>query len=332
MKIEIGELLLVSWLRHVKECQIVQTNWKASLKWELKNKDTLLALMQASGELFSQKYGYKIYKGTVSLEQLIKQAEIDVVGLAFVEGQYQIYVVDVAFHEGGLSYGSREETVARVIKKCLRSAMCVYGYYGMSAGTIIFTAPKMNPITARDIEACIEDMHVVLRQVGLDYEVRIITNEDFSEKILEPVLNILGDVADTSELFMRSVQLVNMFKKPRKNGAPKTNVAQDKPIEGDPVGLEEMSIGVIVRQTLGPLLEEGVHVSPEEIAQMQTEDYSKQIFGIAHPLLQKATHAFDKVNYYALPLHILGEDYFLFKQWYERHRSYLVRWLDAHKL
>lgn len=37
MKIEIGESLILSWLKHVKECQVVQTNWKASYKWELKN-------------------------------------------------------------------------------------------------------------------------------------------------------------------------------------------------------------------------------------------------------------------------------------------------------
>lgn len=36
MKIEIGESLLLSWLKHIKECQLVQTNWKASYKWELK--------------------------------------------------------------------------------------------------------------------------------------------------------------------------------------------------------------------------------------------------------------------------------------------------------
>lgn len=39
MKIEMGESLLLSWLRHIKECQLVQTNWKPSAKWEFKNKD-----------------------------------------------------------------------------------------------------------------------------------------------------------------------------------------------------------------------------------------------------------------------------------------------------
>lgn len=34
MKIEMGESLCASWLRHVKGCQIVQTNWSNSPTWE----------------------------------------------------------------------------------------------------------------------------------------------------------------------------------------------------------------------------------------------------------------------------------------------------------
>lgn len=58
MKIEIGESLLLSWLKHIKECQLVQTNWKASYKWDLQNKELLEQLMKSSNELFSEKYGY----------------------------------------------------------------------------------------------------------------------------------------------------------------------------------------------------------------------------------------------------------------------------------
>jgi hypothetical protein len=45
MKIEIGESLLLSWPRHIKECQLVQTNWKPSSKWELKHKEVLERLI-----------------------------------------------------------------------------------------------------------------------------------------------------------------------------------------------------------------------------------------------------------------------------------------------
>jgi hypothetical protein len=35
MKIEMGESLILSWLKHVKRCQIVQTNWKVSKAWDV---------------------------------------------------------------------------------------------------------------------------------------------------------------------------------------------------------------------------------------------------------------------------------------------------------
>ena len=40
-----GESLFYSWLRHVKECQIVQTNWTTSSQWQLNNEDRLEEIM-----------------------------------------------------------------------------------------------------------------------------------------------------------------------------------------------------------------------------------------------------------------------------------------------
>jgi hypothetical protein len=38
MKIEMGESLILSWLKHVKNCQIVQINWKPFTKaWNTYN-------------------------------------------------------------------------------------------------------------------------------------------------------------------------------------------------------------------------------------------------------------------------------------------------------
>lgn len=345
MKIEIGESLLLSWLRHIKECQLVQTNWKASSKWELKNKEVLERLMEDSSEVFKSKYGYDLYKGNRGIYQLIAQAEIDVMGISFDEGNIHIYAIDVAFHEAGLNYGSKEETVARVIKKCIRAAMCIYGYYGFTDGTIIFTSPKINPAVINDITACIDDVSSVLQALNLNYEIRIITNEDFSEKVLEPVLNVLGDIADTSELFMRSLQMYNLFagNRPRAVSRTPRNTAQRKitpeleTIEYNGIeGLEEMKIGVIVRTVLCKMLENS-EVSEQEIELMQSKEFSKDTFGINFPLLLKVSETDGRgpKRYYVSPLTIYGEDYFLCSEWYEvpenNDRPYLMKWLVLHK-
>ena len=100
--------------------------------------------MQNSSNVFKSKFGYDLYKGTSGIVQLLAQAEIDVLGISFDEGNSHIYAIDIAFHEAGLNYGSKDETVSRVIKKCIRSAMCIYGYFDFSDATIIFTSPKIN--------------------------------------------------------------------------------------------------------------------------------------------------------------------------------------------
>ena len=97
MKIEMGESLFYSWLRHVKECQIVQTNWTTSAKWPLQHADKLEEMMQLSDRLFSTKYSYSLYKNNASLSQLLQQAECDVIGLAIRGGTNKVYAVDVAF-------------------------------------------------------------------------------------------------------------------------------------------------------------------------------------------------------------------------------------------
>lgn len=44
MKVEMGESLFYSWLGHVKECLVVQTNWKPSPSWSLQNEEALQQL------------------------------------------------------------------------------------------------------------------------------------------------------------------------------------------------------------------------------------------------------------------------------------------------
>ena len=39
MKIEIGESLLQSYLKNVKNCILTQTNWKTATSWKIKDED-----------------------------------------------------------------------------------------------------------------------------------------------------------------------------------------------------------------------------------------------------------------------------------------------------
>jgi hypothetical protein len=157
MKIEMGESLFYSWLRHVKECQVVQTNWKPSPSWPLHNEEDLQRLMNASDKHFQNKYDYGVFKNN-SLSQLLMQAEVDAVGISMSDGGVEVHAIDVAFHESGLNYGERRETVMRVIKKLVRTALCLIGYFGVTQGEIIFASPKIHNAVYDDLEPCIADL------------------------------------------------------------------------------------------------------------------------------------------------------------------------------
>lgn len=94
MKIEMGESLIYSWLRHEKLCQLVQTNWKVSPFWELENRQEIEDLFVICRNYFLEKHSFDISKGC-SLEQFLKQAEIDGIGIAYSTEAPYIYAVDV---------------------------------------------------------------------------------------------------------------------------------------------------------------------------------------------------------------------------------------------
>lgn len=198
MKIEMGESLFYSWLRHVKECQVVQTNWKVSPQWNLQHEADIELLMQRVDEHFSAKYGYDVFKKNASMSQILQQGECDVVGVAIQDGSNNVYAVDVAFHEGGLNYGSKEVTVMKVIAKSVRTAMCLWGYMECKNAEIIFASPKINPAIMNDVVPCIDEVNHIFKELGYELKARLIANADFNDTVLQPILMVSDGVADTS--------------------------------------------------------------------------------------------------------------------------------------
>lgn len=343
MKIEMGESLLYSWLRHVKECQIVQLNWKVSPKWDLQKEDKLIEIMETTNSYFESNYGYQIYKNN-SLNQLLAQAEVDVLGISIDGEGNHIYAIDVAFHEAGLNYGSKNETVTRIIKKCVRTAMCIYGYLDTDTAEIIFASPKINPSIITELIPRLEELNNLLLSLGLNFPSRIIANEDFNGKILEPILLASGGISDTSELFLRSYQMYNMFSN-KSTGSTQAQkimktIKQDAEIESTLTDktLKELKIGKLVQTTMRDLFR-NEKITMDEIEKMTQPDYSKQIFNANIPVLKEVPIGgnIDELKrdtnnyprYYSYTISIYGKDYLLSAQWVEHlHRAYYEKWLS----
>ena len=336
MKIEMGESLFYSWLRHVKECQIVQTNWTTSSQWQLNHEEQLEEIMSKTDKFFSEKYGYSIYKKTASLSQLLQQAECDAIGIEVQGGTNKIYAVDVAFHEAGLNYGTRDATIKKIIAKCLRTAMCIYGYLDAREAEIIFASPKIHKSILDGVSPCLVDMQKVMDDLGFRFLFRIIANDDFRNKVLVPILKASNGVADTNELFIRSYQMTQMFEKksvsPGKPSSPDASEMQTSKEAEDTYA--EMKIGKVAQLVLRPILESG-RVPADEIVQLQSKEYSNDVLNLNFPLLVKTDAEYDKARYYSEPLHINGAEYVMCSQWIERpennDRPYLMSWIRAHQ-
>ena len=331
MKIEMGESLFYSWLRHVKECQVVQTNWKPSPTWQLYSNEVLERFMQKSNERFASKHGFDVYKKN-SLSQLLQQAEVDAIGIALSDNGIYIYAIDVAYHESGLNYGSKEETVERVIKKFLRTAMCIQGYFNTTHGEIVFSSPKIHNAILNDLNPCIEDLNNLFRENGLDFSARVIANQDFNDHVLKPILIASDGISDTSELFLRSYQLVKMFDTERSIHRKLSLVSmmpQDIPNDT----LTELKVGKIAQTVLRDALEHG-NADNDEVQLLQDKEYSKKVFGIDFPLLVLANEEYNPIRYYSKPLEIRGTQYRLCSQWFEtpsnNDKPYLLSWLSNH--
>lgn len=337
MKIEMGESLFYSWLRHVKECQIVQTNWKVSPQWNLEHEEDIEYLMRKTDDWFSDKYDYSVFKQNASLSQILQQGECDVVGISIQNNEINTYAIDVAFHEGGLNYGSREVTVMKVIAKTVRTAMCLWGYMGCKNAEIIFASPKINPAVLNDIEPCIAEVNEIFEDCGLEFKARVIANEEFNDVVLQPILMVSDGVADTSELFLRSYQMFSMFSnKEVARISPRRvtdKIVRENNIEHDD-NYKEFKVGKIARVVLRKILEDG-SITDEELYNLQQAYYSKRVFDIQYPLLVKKGDNFDTVRYYSQPVIIKGEVYYMCSQWFEtvsnNDRPYLIKWIEEHK-
>lgn len=331
MKVEIGESLVFSWLRHVQGCPIVQTNWKPSPTWPIRRETRLATSFEKMRGDARQRLGFELFKKS-PFHQFLRQTEIDVLGLRFADARSVAIAVDSAFHENGVNYGALEETVGRILKKLIRATFALEAYFELHQADIIFVTPKMHNAVRNAIQSCWPDLQSTLSDCGglsvSRLELRIVANADFVEQVLRPVLGRVDQVSDTSELFMRSQQLVSFCE--ISSWSPQTRSASPRPGNDS-----EPKIGEHVRQTMVRLAEAG-RLTPPVLEQLADSLYCKQTFNLGHPFLRimdpsKAPHEqrLDErryARYWSEPFRVGSRKFYACSQWFEHQRPAFDRW------
>ena len=253
MKIEMAESLVASWLSHVVKCQVVQTNWK--IDPSLFNKDASSVKMLFSHDI------RKDYLGEGKIETIVRQGECDVLGIKFgKDGSIsEIHAVDVAFHTNGLGYGSKDENIKRIVKKCLRTAICIYGGLHINNNlpvhvyfaTPLITAEEFDKANKQleNIKASLQkSFNKLLNSKGINFH--ILANEDFYGEIVNKLTDLCTTIHDTNELFLRSYQLLRMGEDFHSNIKTKKSSRGGKTVNKSPKATKTHLANVVLRNLL----------------------------------------------------------------------------------
>ena len=286
MKVEIAELLVLSWLRHVQGCTVTQLSWKPSRSWQLSNEHVLRQEFERIRTLARDTIGVPIFRQG-EFAQFVRQAEIDVLGVRFP--------------------------------------------HGSATAQVVFATPKVAEPIGTAIERHVADLEVVFADrasAGPRLRFRLIANGDFSDEILQPVLAMAGDVADTSELFLRAQQLTALCERPtRSQRAVRDGAAPTDRGEG---------IGTHVRATMDGLAASG-RLGPEIVAELSGARYCKQRFNLGYPFLRPVDPAVDLpsqrrdhngyARYWRRPVRIGDHQFLMCHEWFDRQRTAFDQWV-----
>lgn len=314
MKIEIGESLVSSYLNHVEHCRIVQTNWRVSGNWTIGEQESSKP-EQLYNKILDNELLAGIFKES-SFDQLIKQAEIDVLGLNTIE--HTVYAYDIAFHGAGLNYsGGKEASCETVIKKIFRAVFALQIYFPeFEKIESFFVTPKANKSLDELLKKYIDEAKSIIDDENIS--IGYLSNNDFFEKIVDQVIESTKNENDTSELYIRAIKLNQLDKRVKSNQSsrPVRSLSYSKTEKRTVNG---MKIGQYVKNSMFDLSKKGLLTS-NMIENLRDVEYCKSTIGIGFPILIDGG---DNTRYYKDEV-VPG--YWLCSQWVERHWDKYLEW------
>jgi hypothetical protein len=187
MKIEIGEFLILSWLRHVRGCVVTQMNWSPSPAWPIARERELRATFEAIRSFSDDTIGRSSF-GQVNFEAFVRHASIDVLGLRpdHPSGGIEAIAVDSAINDTELPHGSVEETIVRLIQRMTRAGFALAAYLAPRQASVVFATPWLAMATRQEVQR-----HLALLELRLAEQrhhavshlrFRVIADGDFADE------------------------------------------------------------------------------------------------------------------------------------------------------
>ena len=331
MQIDVAESLIASWLRHMEKYPVVQNNWKAPNWEELESERETRAerLYKKFRQFCQKKGGVKVFGEKDKLGTILKQCEIDVVGIK-VEKKKKLFIKagDVAFHSHGLNYGGNKKLSSewKIVSKIMRSILSLTAYIDFDELHIFFASPDVRGTDVEKIKDLIGDFQEFLyREMEKSIRIDLLLNNDFVCSIVKGIEDMVskGKYTNTQELFLRFCQLMS-----------NCNSVFGHTLQGEQKEVEEQyKVGELAR---GRFRESCLRCKDKKLLQdLCDKEYSKKEFNLSYAALLPSNdeelsgklHA----RYYVEPVTILGKKYRICNDWYPRNKKLLEAWLKKHE-
>jgi hypothetical protein len=315
MKVEIGESLVSSYLNHVEQCRIIQTNWKVSGNWSMGEQDK-----SRSKDLFNKIGSSSRFKSIFknnSFEQLIKQAEIDVLGINTLESS--VFAYDIAFHSNGLNYNGNYGTCEVVMKKIFRAIFSAQIYFPeFEIIESCFLTPKANNKLDSMLKDYFDEATELINSENII--IKYISNNGFFEKIVDPIMSLVSNEHDSSELYLRAIKLNQLDKRVSISKIKNHKISPEK------ITKDGMKIGQYIKNSMYNLFQNN-QLNKIDISNLQNLSFCKKTLQISYPVLIKKNNSrqdsFGNNRYYKDEI---VQGYWLCSQWVEKHWDGYLKW------
>ncbi len=352
MKIEVCEQMLASWLKHIKGCQIEQTNWRPppAAVSQLSDEDfqSIDAFVNEI-QKFAAENNLDIFKRS-TIKQMVIQCEIDVVGVRIQDGVIgDLYLIDSAFHENGLNYG---DVVARVLKKILRAVFVSDTIFKSIPAKILFVSPKCGEELRGTLVKNIQTLQATLGRFYPDVETVLLFNEDFTKTVYRPLLEKVDCISDDNDLFIRNLKLCNTAQKfeshePNQSFSSPDSVVIDNAVYTYKDLTRTVSPRIVSERktpkggnmnvvfgVLYGLIDKG-RMTESVVQDLQSLTFSKRQFSLSSfpvliPAVKLNSSGYEECRFYKNnPIEILNVRYYVCSQWIPNRIRRLQAWYET---
>ncbi len=180
-RMELERSLVFSYLKHIKKCKIIQTNWLPCINgWNIHSRkgDELIRLAK---NYFRNKYRISIFEEIATLDDINKENVVDAFGISFNEDYTQkMYGVCSCIFKENTTLSKKY-----VLEKIFLTAIYFISCFNKIEGNIIFLCSSADLELIKNLAALYEDIKEVFSQVKCEFELNIYLNEQFNEEVIK---------------------------------------------------------------------------------------------------------------------------------------------------